>query len=89
MAQRHEMTRRQIYAWRHELKRKGLWHPEGQALFLPVDLSSSAEPEEAVPAAEPAPALIEIVLRNGRQLRLSGSIGDAALGRLIRLVEMA
>ncbi|MFU8863324.1 MAG: transposase [Rhodobacterales bacterium] len=24
VAQRHEVTRQQIYAWRHELKRKGL-----------------------------------------------------------------
>ncbi|WP_431356782.1 hypothetical protein, partial [Paracoccus marinaquae] len=28
VAQRHEVTRQQIYAWRHELKRKGLWSPE-------------------------------------------------------------
>lgn len=34
MAQRHEVTRQQIYAWRHELKRKGLWSPEAGALFL-------------------------------------------------------
>ncbi|TCP60515.1 transposase [Rhodovulum bhavnagarense] len=26
VAQRYEVTRQQIYAWRHELKRKGLCH---------------------------------------------------------------
>lgn len=28
VAQRHEITRQQIYAWRHELRRKGLWSAE-------------------------------------------------------------
>lgn len=25
VAQRHEVTRQQIYAWRHDLKKQGLW----------------------------------------------------------------
>lgn len=25
VAQRHEIKRQQIYAWRHDLKKKGLW----------------------------------------------------------------
>ena len=29
VAQRHEITRQQIYAWRHFLKSKGLWPVEG------------------------------------------------------------
>lgn len=37
VAQGHDFTRQQIYAWRHDLRRKGLW-PSGGALFLPVDL---------------------------------------------------
>ena len=27
VAQRHDVTRQQIYAWRHYLKKKGLWSP--------------------------------------------------------------
>ncbi len=38
VAQRHEIKRQQIYAWRHDLKRKGLWSPDAGALFFPVDL---------------------------------------------------
>lgn len=34
VAQRHEVTRQQIYAWRHELKKKGLWSPDAGALFF-------------------------------------------------------
>ncbi len=33
VAQRHEVTRQQIYAWRHELKRKDLWSPDAGRCF--------------------------------------------------------
>ena len=42
VAQRHEVTRQQIYAWRHELKRKGLWSPDAGALFFPLDMPVAA-----------------------------------------------
>ena len=35
VAQRYEVTRQQIYAWRHELKKKGLLSPLPEPLFLP------------------------------------------------------
>ena len=38
MAQRHEITRQQIYVWRLDLKRKGLWSPDGGELFFPGDI---------------------------------------------------
>jgi len=38
VAQRHEITRQQIYAWRHELKKKGLWSPDAGAFFFPLDI---------------------------------------------------
>lgn len=34
VAQRHEVTRQQIYAWRHDLNKKGLWSPDAGALFV-------------------------------------------------------
>ena len=89
VAQRHEVTRQQMYAWRHDLRRKGLWKPGGGALFLPVDLAPT--PAAAVRKIDPeatAP-MVEIVLRNGRQIRCRGGIGDDDLARLIRLVEAA
>ena len=39
VAQRHDLRRQQIYAWRHDLRKKGLCEPEAAALFLPVDLA--------------------------------------------------
>ena len=87
VAQRHDVTRQQIYAWRHELKRKGLWSPDAGALFLPVDAPSIPD----LPAvANPAPAVwIELRLTKGRVLRFESSIDDSNLTRLIRAVDGA
>jgi transposase len=87
VARRHDLTRQHIYQWRRELRRKGLWPCSGETVFLALDA-----PGEDVAAGEQSPcegALVEIVLRNGRELRCRGGIGDADLARLIRLVETA
>jgi transposase len=87
VAQRHEVTRQQIYAWRHELKRKGLWSPDEGALFLPVGMAPA---EELPVVASPAPvAWVELRLAKGRTLRFESSIDDTALRRLIRAVDAA
>ena len=68
--------------------RRGLCEPDGAALFLPVELATPLVPEAKVAANIAAP-MVEIVLRNGRQIRCGGGIGDDDLARLIRLVEAA
>ena len=40
VAQRHEVTRQQIYAWRHELKKKGSVVARCRGAFLPVGYAS-------------------------------------------------
>ena len=57
-------------------------------MFLPVDLAPAPVPESKV-ATDIAAPMVEIVLRNGRQIRCRGGIGDDDLARLIRLVEAA
>jgi len=87
VARRHDLTRQHIYQWRRELRRKGLWRCSEETVFLALDA-----PGEEAAAGGQAPcegALVEIVLRNGRELRCRGGIGDADLARLIRLVETA
>lgn len=87
VAQRHEVTRQQIYAWRHELKRKGLWSPAAGMLFLPIDVAPAAE-LPAVSMPDPAPVTwVELQLAKGRMLRFQSSMDDKALTRLIRAVE--
>ena len=91
VAQRHEVTRQQIYAWRHELKRKGLWSPDAGALFLPAGMVPAmdlAMVEDRMPAATPV-VWVELRLAKGRVLRFESNIDDAALSRLIRAVDAA
>lgn len=87
VAQRHELTRSQIYGWRRDLKKKGLWSPDRGAVFLPVDFESHSEP--AQPPAPSRPVLVELRLSNGRCLRFDSSMDGEALTRLIRAVEAA
>jgi len=85
VAQRHEIKRQQIYAWRHELKKKGLWSPDAGALFFPVDL-----PVAQAPVAEAPPSVaVELRLHGGRSLHFESTIGPAALSALIRVVDAA
>jgi transposase len=39
VAQRHDVTRQQIYTWRRELRKKGLLLPSPGPVFLPMDMS--------------------------------------------------
>lgn len=87
VAQRHEITRQQIYAWRHELKRTGLWSPAQGAVFLPIDVPVlESAPLEA---AAVAPVVVELRLAKGRCLRFDSAMDGAMLTRLIRAVEAA
>ena len=91
VAQRHEIKRQQIYAWRHELKKKGLWSPDGGALFLPLDMTITAGvPVAQAPVAElPPPVAVELRLHGGRSLHFESTIDPAALSALIRVVDAA
>ena len=68
VAQRNDVTRQQIYAWRHELKKKGLLSAFPEALFLPVELDRRMEfpvPTAANGTEARRPAQIELQLANG------------------------
>ena len=91
VAQRHEVTRQQIYKWRHELKMKGLWSPDAGTLFFPVDIPVVTE----VPVSEPSetdtlrPTAIELRLRGDRCLHFDSTMNPDALTAMIRAVEAA
>ena len=87
VAQRNDVTRQQVYAWRHELKKKGLWSPEEGAIFLPVGVPAT---QCASAASAPAASVsVELGLVKGRTLRFDSVMDEAALMRLIRAVEAA
>ena len=92
VAQRHDVTRQQIYAWRHELKKKGLLSALPEALFLPVDLDRPMElamPAVASEVEAARPAQIELQLGSGRCLRFDHALDRLTLTQLIRSVEGA
>ena len=58
-------------------------------LMLHMYVDPPAEDRAVEATASPDVTVVEIVLRNGRELRLRGGLGDDDLARLIRLVESA
>lgn len=54
VAHRCDVTRQQIYRWRHELKKKGLWPFDEGTIFLPIDFQIG---EMAELEPKPAPAV--------------------------------
>ncbi len=86
IARRHDLTRQHIYQWRRALRRKGLWPGSDGTVFLALD--AAAGPLRSGPSAGHEMS-IEIVLGNGRMVRLPGGLQEDDLARLIRLVETA
>ena len=89
LAPHHEVTRQQIYGWRHELKKKGLWPLSSGVAFLPVDISDLRKAPQAQTDIPVAPSMVEVRLQNGRSLHFDGAMDAAVLARLIRLAETA
>ncbi|WP_458792776.1 IS66-like element accessory protein TnpA [Yoonia sp. MH D7] len=91
VAQRHDVTRQQVYAWRHDLKKKGLWSPDNGALFIPLNvLSEPSVPTLSDLVSSPSESTpVEVRLRGGRSLRFDSSMDAAALTQLVRAVEAA
>ena len=87
VARRHDLTRQHIYQWRREMRRKGLWPQTDAPSFLAVEIAAPSA--EAATEAGAAVAEITVELRNGRRLRCPCGIEDAALTRLVRLLETA
>lgn len=95
VARRHELSRQQIYQWRHEMRRRGLGEEE-PAVLVPVNVGPvNVGPGNVCPGpARPhgrfeGGCLVEIRLANGRGLYLDGALPEAFLQRLIRIVEGA
>jgi transposase len=92
VAQRHDVTRQQIYPWRHELKKKGLLSGLPEALFLSVEFDRPMElgmPAVATQVEGARPAQIELQLGNGRCLRFDPALDAVTLTQVIRAVEAA
>jgi transposase len=90
VARRHDITRQHIYQWRRELRDKAQPSIE-QSNFVAVELTGSDERHDMItPAVDPVATgahHLEIMLRNGRSLRITADVPDQVLHRLMRVVE--
>lgn len=90
VAQRYDVSRSQIYQWRHQFRKRGLLHAPAGPTFLPVDIGAPMLRVEPVREDRVASLLmVELCLAQGRRFRFVRSIEAAALTRLIRSVEAA
>ena len=90
VAQRHELTRQQIYTWRRELRLKGMLLPTRGTVFLPVETASLETVTRAgVGDDVAASGVVELRLSNGRSLRFDSGLDTTTLRRLIQAVEVA
>jgi transposase len=89
--QRHEIRWQQIYAWRHDLKQKGLWSPDAGALFYPVvSPMAGGNPLPQCRASEtPPPTAVELRLRDSRCLHFDSPMDPVSQPALIRAVDAA
>jgi transposase len=92
VARRHDITRQHIYQWRRELRDKGQ-PPNDQPSFVPVELTGNEDARDIVGPVGDRGAVgvhhVEIVLRNGRSLRITADVPDNVLRRLMRVGELS
>ena len=95
VARRHDIRPQQLYRWRRELREGRL---DGGELepprFLPVTLAGHEEPEptprqRASRRRAATESRVEIVLANGRMLRVDAGIEGEVLQRLVGVLEAA
>ena len=91
VARRHDITRQHIYQWGQEMRSKGRFETHS-AVFLPVKVdppAADARARDHHDTSTMADGIAEIVLTNGRRLRVAVDFATAMLSQLIQTVETA
>lgn len=98
LADRHGVSRSLLFAWRRQVREgmmPGVTRVENASTLVPVNVVADPPPQGARQLASPGPvrrsgkatAMIEVVLRNGRVLRVAEAIRPEVLGRLAAVLE--
>jgi transposase len=100
VARRYEVCRSLLYRWRRQMRQGELAVVTAAARFVPVRIAPEGSPAvretKDEPPAAPAPSentlgaslgLVEIVLGNGRVLRVAERIDPAVLARLAAALD--
>jgi transposase len=89
VARRNDVHANLIHLWRRQA-RTGLLVSEGDggpARFAPVALVAPAAPRASAEADERGDGIIELLLKNGRILRVPGGVAPARVARLVEALE--
>lgn len=98
IADRHGVSRSLLFDWRRQVREgtmPGVVRAEGSSVLVPVHVVDKAPPQP-LPTSPPhgpverhgkTASTIEVVLTNGRVLRVSEAIRPEALGRLAAALE--
>lgn len=99
VADRHQMSRSLLFEWRRQVREgtmPGVMRAEADAPLVAVRVvDAAAQPEEERPPVQPTSsslrsskaAVVEVVLRNGRLMRVSETIRPEVLTRLVAALE--
>jgi transposase len=101
VADRHGMSRSLLFEWRRQVRdgtMPGVVRAEAAPVLVPVRIAEGAVPKVEAPRQPPASrgpaerpgkvgATIEVVLSNGRVLRVSEAIRPEVLGRLAAALD--
>ncbi|MGG5824044.1 IS66-like element accessory protein TnpA, partial [Falsiroseomonas sp. HW251] len=94
VADRHGMSRSLLFEWRRQVREgtmPGVMRADAAATLVPVRIVEEAPPKKTLRRSAErtakAAAAVEVVLSNGRMLRVSEAIAPEVLGRLVAALD--
>ena len=94
VADRHGMSRSLLFEWRRQVrdgKMPGVVRADASATLVPVRVVEEAQPKKMLRRSAErvgkSAATVEVVLSNGRMLRVSEAIAPEVLGRLAAALD--
>lgn len=91
VARRHDVNANQLFKWRRQFAALSPATSEPAVSLLPVEIAAPPLPPpliqaEVAPVASPPAGVIEIELRQGRRVRLSGSVDPTVVTAVLRVL---
>lgn len=87
LARRHNVNPNLIYRWRYQAKSGGLSTASGQSGFALVAVAAGTGAARPTGSDQQVGSVVEVVLRNGRLLRVSDSAAPARVAPLADALE--
>ena len=86
VARRHDVNSNQVFKWRREYE---VGSPDRDVTLVPVALrpSPASVPNAGCDLPRPAGGVIEIELKSGARVRISGAVDGAALRQVLELLK--